>query len=133
MADYSLGLSIRSIQSWMHLKMGESHVNITIYDHYNYVIFIVDKIIAFTVMYSSTKIFNIGILDIFGFENIRTNSFEQLCINVANEQLQFYFNQHVFAWEQEEYERESVVASLVSYVDNRPLLELLLTVFYLEI
>lgn len=113
--------------------MGESHVNITIYDHYNYVIFIVDKIIAFTVMYSSTKIFNIGILDIFGFENIRTNSFEQLCINVANEQLQFYFNQHVFAWEQEEYERESVVASLVSYVDNRPLLELLLTVFYLEI
>ncbi len=67
-------------------------------------------------------------MDIFGFENIRTNSFEQLCINVANEQLQFYFNQHVFAWEQEEYEREGVGASLVSYVDNRPLLDLLLTV-----
>uniref|UniRef100_G3WLT4 non-specific serine/threonine protein kinase n=1 Tax=Sarcophilus harrisii TaxID=9305 RepID=G3WLT4_SARHA len=69
---------------------------------------------------------NIGILDIFGFENFRKNSFEQLCINIANEQIQFYFNQHVFAWEQNEYLNEEVDARVIEYEDNRPILDMFL-------
>ncbi|XP_015334428.2 myosin-IIIb [Marmota marmota marmota] len=69
---------------------------------------------------------NVGILDIFGFENFRRNSFEQLCINIANEQIQYYFNQHVFALEQMEYKNEGIDAVPVEYEDNRPLLDMFL-------
>ncbi|XP_048223562.1 myosin-IIIa [Perognathus longimembris pacificus] len=69
---------------------------------------------------------SIGILDIFGFEHFKKNSFEQLCINIANEQIQYYFNQHVFAWEQNEYLNEDVDARVIEYEDNRPLLDMFL-------
>ncbi|XP_060104316.1 myosin-IIIa [Heteronotia binoei] len=79
-----------------------------------------------TCLSGSDEELNIGILDIFGFENFKKNSFEQLCINIANEQIQFYFNQHVFAWEQNEYLYEGVDARVIEYEDNRPLLDMFL-------
>ncbi|XP_060540202.1 myosin-IIIa [Pantherophis guttatus] len=74
----------------------------------------------------SDKGLNIGILDIFGFENFKKNSFEQLCINIANEQIQFYFNQNIFAWEQNEYLNEGIDARIIEYEDNKPLLDIFL-------
>ena len=68
----------------------------------------------------------IGILDIFGFEHFEHNSFEQMCINLANEQLQFFFNQHIFMMELEEYKSEGINIRDVKFVDNKPLLEMFL-------
>ncbi|XP_041975163.1 myosin-IIIb-like isoform X2 [Aricia agestis] len=70
---------------------------------------------------------SIGILDIFGFENFTRNSFEQLCINIANEQIQYHFNQHIFTWEQQEYMAEGIPVDLVEFSDNRPVLDMLLS------
>uniref|UniRef100_A0A8C9Q4L1 Myosin VIIB n=1 Tax=Spermophilus dauricus TaxID=99837 RepID=A0A8C9Q4L1_SPEDA len=67
----------------------------------------------------------IGLLDIFGFENFQNNSFEQLCINFANEHLQQFFVQHVFTMEQEEYRSENISWDYIHYTDNRPTLDLL--------
>ncbi|XP_074524694.1 unconventional myosin-VIIb [Halichoeres trimaculatus] len=68
---------------------------------------------------------SIGLLDIFGFENFDKNSFEQLCINFANEQLQQFFVKHVFKLEQDEYTRESIVWKHIDYQDNQRTLDVL--------
>ena len=67
----------------------------------------------------------IGILDIFGFEIMQVNSFEQLCINYCNERLQFHFNEECFRIEQEEYRAEGISVSAVEYTDNQLCLDLL--------
>eukprot|EP00041_Stephanoeca_diplocostata_P037949 m.1461476 g.1461476 ORF g.1461476 m.1461476 type:complete len:212 (-) comp25132_c1_seq4:1731-2366(-) len=74
----------------------------------------------------SSDLLVVGVLDIFGFENFEVNSFEQLCINTANEQLQFFFNEHIFRWEIDEMKREGVASIGCDFTDNRPQVDVLL-------
>ncbi|XP_056148607.1 unconventional myosin-IXb isoform X2 [Lampris incognitus] len=67
----------------------------------------------------------VGILDIFGFENFQSNGFEQFCINYANEKLQYYFNQHIFKLEQDEYLAEGITWNNINYTDNMGCIQLI--------
>ncbi|XP_022046954.2 unconventional myosin-Vb [Acanthochromis polyacanthus] len=67
----------------------------------------------------------IGVLDIYGFETFERNSFEQFCINYANEKLQQQFNRHVFHLEQEEYVREELAWNRIEFSDNQQCINLI--------
>ncbi|CAA7036455.1 unnamed protein product [Microthlaspi erraticum] len=67
---------------------------------------------------------SISILDIYGFESFDKNSFEQFCINYANERLQQHFNRHLFKLEQEEYIQDGIDWTRVDFEDNQGCLSL---------
>ena len=67
----------------------------------------------------------IGLLDIFGFENFKMNSFEQFCINFTNESLQNHYNKYTFIMDSEECEAEGIKCPIVDYPDNQPCLDML--------
>eukprot|EP00924_Labyrinthula_sp_SR-Ha-C_P000553 maker-scaffold_27-snap-gene-2.56-mRNA-1 protein AED:0.17 eAED:0.17 QI:0/0/0/1/1/1/2/0/1327 len=67
----------------------------------------------------------LGILDIFGFEIFENNSFEQLCINYANEKLQMLFNETTFKEEEKLYRAEGVDYTPIKFIDNEEVLEVI--------
>ncbi|DBA01330.1 TPA: hypothetical protein N0F65_001835 [Lagenidium giganteum] len=67
----------------------------------------------------------IGVLDIFGFEDFMHNGFEQFCINYANEKLQQKFTTDVFKTVEEEYIREGLQWDHIAYADNKDIVEII--------
>uniref|UniRef100_A0AAY4D5H0 Unconventional myosin-Va n=1 Tax=Denticeps clupeoides TaxID=299321 RepID=A0AAY4D5H0_9TELE len=88
---------------------------------FNWIVDHVNKALHTTVKQHSF----IGVLDIYGFETFEINSFEQFCINYANEKLQQQFNMHVFKLEQEEYMKEQIPWTLIDFYDNQPCINLI--------
>lgn len=71
-----------------------------------------------------TKVAEIGILDIAGFENLQTNSFEQMCINMVNERLQYFMNNVVLIQEKKIYESEEIPFENVEFKDNMNIIQM---------
>ncbi|XP_015599570.1 unconventional myosin-Ie isoform X2 [Cephus cinctus] len=69
--------------------------------------------------------FDIGILDIYGFEIFERNGFEQFCINFVNEKLQQIFIELTLKAEQEEYVAENIKWTPIDYFNNAVVVELL--------
>eukprot|EP00392_Amoebophrya_sp_AT5.2_P006174 g6184.t1 len=65
---------------------------------------------------------NIGILDIYGFEKLEVNSFEQLCINLANERLQEFFRDKVIVAEQGMYKQQGIGVEPIEILSSAELL-----------
>uniref|UniRef100_A0A1B6CDD8 Myosin motor domain-containing protein n=3 Tax=Clastoptera arizonana TaxID=38151 RepID=A0A1B6CDD8_9HEMI len=66
-----------------------------------------------------------GILDIYGFEIFKHNSFEQFCINYCNEKLQQLFIELTLKSEQDEYLREGIQWEPVPYFNNKIICDLI--------
>uniref|UniRef100_H2YMX0 Myosin motor domain-containing protein n=1 Tax=Ciona savignyi TaxID=51511 RepID=H2YMX0_CIOSA len=66
----------------------------------------------------------IGLLDIYGFEIFKSNSFEQFCINFCNEKLQQLFIELTLKQEQEEYRAEGIEWEPVEYFNNKIICDL---------
>lgn len=63
--------------------------------------------------------YSVSLLDMFGFECYHRNRIEQLIVNTTNEQIQFLYNQRIFAWEMQETAEEDIPVVALHFYDNK--------------
>ncbi|KAF5269227.1 hypothetical protein FQR65_LT02528 [Abscondita terminalis] len=73
--------------------------------------------------------YSIKILDFYGFESFESNNFSEFLVNCTNEQMQYFYNQAVFAWEELESAEENVACQMLSYYNNKKALDEMLGSF----
>ncbi|XP_062909804.1 unconventional myosin-XVI isoform X2 [Mobula hypostoma] len=83
--------------------------------------FLVDHINYYLQSHDDTtsSTLEIGILDIFGFEEFQKNGYEQLCINMTNEKIHQYIHEILFQWQQEESVQEGVTMETANSLGNQ--------------
>ena len=113
---YIKRLTLQEVQNTIHT------ISKTIYNKlFNWIVFKINN-----TLHNEQQQTFIGILDIFGFEVFKNNSFEQLCINFTNEMLQEQFNYFIFKKEQELYKKENIKWDIINYPDNKQIINLFL-------
>lgn len=76
------------------------------------------KYLFFCLFFSGDK-FSVSLIDMFGFECYHRNRLEQLIVNTTNEQIQFLYNQRMFAWEMQEAAEEEIPFTAFRFYDNK--------------
>jgi len=136
-ASYLFGMTVNNLEKILttfegyftikeiDVEMSRDYISKEIYSKlFNYLIRKINNKMK-THAIKDDKSYRIGILDIFGFENLENNSFEQLCINYTNERLQKYFNNHVIKLEQELYLKEGLDFQKIEYKDDKAVIRLI--------
>ena len=68
----------------------------------------------------------IGVLDMFGFEDSKPSQLEQLCINLASETMQHFYNTHTLKTAIETAKEEGIECEVeVDYADNAHCIDLI--------
>nr|DBA23841.1 TPA: hypothetical protein GDO54_014717 [Pyxicephalus adspersus] len=120
------GETIRRLHTQQQAEDARDSIARVVYSRmFGWIVTKVNELLAGDVHCGAT-VQEIGILDIFGFENFAVNRFEQLCINLANEQLQNFYNHHIFLMEQNHYLQEGIQQDAVTFSNNQPILDLFL-------